>query len=64
MGKLVDECSPSQKIAGFVSMCLSAAYMIVAFYWSAHANTASADGIKSGFLGGLSSNKCTQHAAL
>ena len=62
MGKLVDDCSSTQKLAGAMSMCLSLTYVAVTFYWAAHKNTVNNDNIKPGYLGGF--NYCTLHAVL
>lgn len=62
MGKLVDECTLTQKIAGGTSMCISIVYMVVAFYWGSQKNTTDVNNIKDGYLGGF--NKCTVHAVL
>jgi predicted hotdog family 3-hydroxylacyl-ACP dehydratase len=62
MGKLVDDCTMTQRIAGAISMSLSIIYMAVAFHWGSHRNSIDNDNIKPGFLGGF--NKCTLHAVL
>lgn len=57
MGELVDQCTPSQKMAGKVSMAISSIVVILTFWWGAHSNTN-----YTGWLGGF--NDCTIHAVL
>lgn len=57
MGELVDQCTPLQRLAGGLSMCLSAIVMILGFWWGSHGNSK-----HEGWLGGF--NKCTLHAVL
>ena len=57
MGELVDQCTTSQKVAGILSMILSAIVMVLGFWWGSHNNSG-----KSGWLGGF--NDCTLHAVL
>jgi Eukaryotic cytochrome b561 len=71
MGVLVDAATPTQKVAGGISMCLSFAAMVLGFIWGQHPLPIDENGTvthNSGWLGGMGTDspnwECTVHAVL
>jgi Eukaryotic cytochrome b561 len=70
MGILVDAATPSQKIAGGISMALSFVAMVLGFMWGRHSFPTDSSGnvTPNGWLGGMGTDfphwKCTVHAVL